>query len=123
MPATLPAMVLDRTRANPRIAYGRNRVYASIRLISWLAQNQILACRGTGQALVSTEPVWAVYSTSVLAHYCGTHPVGKLIAACERMQLIEVERKHGRAKRLRIHPDTWADLIHQPRVATTVGLG
>lgn len=113
VPNNLPGLVIDRIKAGPKIKYARNRVYAAVRLLTWLAQHQVLASRGCVQALVDPEPKWATYVPGVLGHYCGTYPVSHLIHACETFGLIDVERDPGnsRALRLRINPDVWAMLI------------
>jgi hypothetical protein len=113
IPSPLPGLVIDRIKSGPKIKYGRNRVYAAVRLLTWLANHQVIASRGCVQALVEPDPKWASYAPAVLGHYCGTYPVSHLINVCEIVGLIEVERNDSKARisRIRINPDVWQMLI------------
>jgi len=112
IPRRLPEMVLDRIKQVPKIPYARNRMYASIRLLTWLAQHQTRAYRGTSTAtaLVSTETVWARYVPSVLADHCGAPRAHDIAVACEAAGLVELIRQKHRIVQLRIHPDAWLEM-------------
>ena len=112
IPTRLPEMVLDRIKQVPKIPYAKNRMYASIRLITWLAQHQAKAYRGTSRpiALVSSDTVWAKYVPAALAHYCGAPRVHDIAVACETAGLVELIKQKRRIVQIRIHPDAWAEM-------------
>lgn len=114
IPKTLPSIVLLTLRENQRELYGRNRVYAAVQLMSWLAQHQVVSCRGTEHALVEMEPEWVKYSPSTVCMLTHAWPPHALVRACERVGLIETDRTSRRVERIRIRPDIWSKMV-QPK--------
>lgn len=110
MPNGLAETVLYRMMQCPKIPYARNRVYAMVRLITWMAQHQVLACRGTAQALIDSDTKWIRYSHPILAHYCGAMKISTMLKAAEDMGMMDVERNGKRIKRIRLNPVFWAGL-------------